>query len=158
MVLTFDVSLICRSKEALGSCISISGPLLNFNHNGKRQRCCPILLTWGLSDDRLSLEQVKSSIQCLRKEGQFLAQITTCLTLGCRSRSQIGWVQTITVVFVPKSVDHAGIDAEMRGIAGKGHSMVKDQQEMKAIMTFWAKNLKAAPPEPTSSDIVFEIA
>lgn len=40
---------------------------------------------------------------------------------------------------------------------GKGHAMVMNETETRTIMAFWAKHLKAAPPESGPDSTLLEV-
>ena len=41
----------------------------------------------------------------------------------------------------------AGGEAELYSVPGKGHAMIGSEPEMRAIMGFWSRHLKAGPPK-----------
>ena len=40
----------------------------------------------------------------------------------------------------------AGTEAHLQTINNKGHAMIRSEEEMRHVMTFWAKHLKSAAP------------
>jgi predicted esterase len=51
-----------------------------------------------------------------------------------------------------------GCGAHVHAVPGKGHAMPRDAEEMRALMTFWAHTLRAAPPPGAPGEELLEVS
>ena len=52
---------------------------------------------------------------------------------------------------------YAGSDARLVSVSNKAHAMIGGEEEMRAVMTFWAKHLKSGAPEALQGETIVEV-
>ena len=43
------------------------------------------------------------------------------------------------------------------GVSNKAHAMISGEEEMRAVMAFWAKHLKSSAPEALRGETIIEV-
>jgi len=96
-----------------------------------------------------------ANVVCLEATGHATAGLATpvMITHGDRDLN----VSRADIERSLSGLRKAGSDAGLYSVAGKGHAMIGSEAEMRAIMAFWAKHLKAGPPKTAKGGEFVEV-
>lgn len=119
----------------------------------------PVLITHGDADTVVARSDVDATVELLnsRCPGAFARELCTVrLALSSKPCASCISVCVSVVLLESCSICVNEGSAEMMPL-NKAHGMISGAVEMRALMSFWARHLGAAPPAPAPGEDIIEI-